>query len=78
MALHVLVHLPGLGNSLRAVQLGGESSGACASRAGTGSAGRWIALSAALVGGLVLAIALTADFAVWTAPAAFAHHHHGQ
>jgi hypothetical protein len=39
-----------------------------------GAAGRWIVLA----GGLVIAIALIADFASWTASAAFHHHHsHG-
>jgi hypothetical protein len=40
-----------------------------------GVAGRWIALSSALVGGIVLAILLTAQFAPWTAHGALAHHH---
>jgi hypothetical protein len=41
-----------------------------------GSAGRWIALAGALLGGLVLAFALIPDFAAWTAHAAFVHHGH--
>jgi len=77
MALHVLAHLPALGSSLRAVRIGAERYGATITGAGSGAAGRWIALSGALVGGLVLAIVLTAHFGLWTAPGAFPHHHHG-
>jgi len=40
-----------------------------------GTAGRWLALAGALVGGLVLAIALIPQFAPWTANAEFLHHH---
>lgn len=88
MALHVLVHLPTLGHALRAVPIGAErgeqaeraisTEGAASSlsTAGSGSAGRWIALAGALVGGLVLALVLLPDFGVWTAAGAFAHHHH--
>ena len=77
MALHVLAHLPGLGESLQAVRIGGKRSGADVSGARGGSAGRWIALSGAIVGGAVLAIVLIPQFGVWTAPGAFPHHHHG-
>ncbi len=42
-----------------------------------GGAGRWIALTGALVGGLVLAIVLIPDFAAWTAHGALHHHHDG-
>lgn len=77
MGLHVLAHLPALGRSLRAVRIGAtERAGASLSAAGSGSAGRWIALSGAIVGGAVLAIVLIPHFGVWTAPGAFAHHHH--
>ncbi len=71
--LHVLGHLPGLGRSLRAVSL--APTGA-PSASGTGTAGRWIVLSGALIGGAVLAIALVPHFSLWTAPGAFPHHHH--
>jgi hypothetical protein len=67
-ALHVLGHLPGLGTSVRV----GMRLGA----GGTGATGRWIALTSALVAGLVLAIVLIPDFHTWTARGAFPHHHH--
>ena len=68
-ALHVLGHLPGVGRSLRA--------GATAKRASSisGHAGRAIAMSGALVGGLVLAIVLIPDFGLWTSHAAGLHRH---
>jgi hypothetical protein len=72
-ALHVLGHLPGLGRSLRAVALAPPGA---ASRSGAGTAGRWIVLSGAIVGGAVLAIALIPHFSLWTAPGAFPRHHH--
>lgn len=75
MALHVLAHLPGLGESLRPVRIGADGS-ATASRGGSGAAGRWIALTGALVGGAVIAIVLIPQFAAWTAPGALPHHHH--
>ena len=63
-ALHVVGHLPGLSGSLRAARprpdLGGGSLGA---------AGRWIAITGALVGGAVLAIVLISYFAPWTTTA---------
>jgi hypothetical protein len=71
-SLHVLGHLPAMPASLRAVRrvnpdLPGMQPGA---------AGRWIAISSALVAGLVLAIVLIPDFAAWTAHgAAFGHRH---
>lgn len=74
-ALHVLGHLPGLGGALR----GGRQrpAGGRIGSATPGSAGRWIALAGALVGGLVLALVLVPDFHVWTAHGAFPHHHDG-
>jgi hypothetical protein len=72
--LHLLAHVPGLPRSLRAVQLGDE--GRTLESGGGGSAGRWIALTGALVGGAVLAIVLIPHFGVWTAPGALRHHHH--
>ena len=36
----------------------------------------WIALTGAMVGGLVLAVVLIPDFAAWTSHGAFLHHHH--
>jgi hypothetical protein len=71
--LHVLGHLSATASSLRAVRRGrGEQRGL-----DPGRAGRWIALSGALVGGLILALVLIPDFAVWTAHGALRHHHGG-
>jgi hypothetical protein len=72
-ALHVLGHLPGLGRSLRAVSLAPDGE---PSASGPGTAGRWIALTGAIVGGVVLAVALIPHFSLWTGPGAFPHHHH--
>lgn len=66
--LHVLGHLPSLGRSLRSVPVAGAAAGA-------GTAGRWIVLAGALVGGVVLAVALIPHFSLWTAPGAFPHEH---
>jgi hypothetical protein len=72
MSLHVLGHLPAVA---RALGLGGRD--ATQRLGGTpGSAGRWIALASAMVGGLVLAVVLIPDFASWTAHSVFLHHHH--
>jgi hypothetical protein len=72
MALHILGHLPAVGRALgigreRHEQLGGTTYG---------TAGRWIAISGALVAGLVLALVLIPDYSAWTAHGAFVHHHH--
>lgn len=70
-ALHVLGHLPHIPSSLRAVQranLPGVQPGA---------AGRWISVAGALVGGVVLAVALVPDYSIWTAHLGLLHHHHG-
>jgi len=75
MAIHVLAHLPGLGESLQAVTLGAQRSGASVSGAQAGAVGRWITVAGAIVGGVVLAIVLVPHFGVWTAPGAFPHHH---
>lgn len=62
-ALHVLGHLLEMPAALRASSLDGTSP-----RGGqAGGAGRAIALIGAIVGGLVLAIALIPDFSIWTA-----------
>ena len=71
--LHVLGHLPGLGRSLTAVSLVRSDT---PSASGTGTAGRWIALTGAIVGGVVLAMALLPHFSLWTARGAFPHHGH--
>jgi hypothetical protein len=75
MAIHVLGHLPALGRSLRAVQIGAADMGLPAVGARAGAVGRWIALSGAIVAGLVLALVLMPHFGVWTAPGALPHHH---
>jgi hypothetical protein len=72
MALHVLGHLPAVA---RALGIGGRGQEQRANAA-SGAAGRWIALSGALVAGLVLAIVLIPDFSAWTAHGVFLHHHH--
>ena len=41
-----------------------------------GALGRWVAVSGAIVAGVVLAIVLIGDFGTWTAPGAL-HHHRG-
>lgn len=69
--LHVLGHLPGLPSQLRLVRTKNPNADLS-----PGGAGRWIALTGAIVGGLVLAIVLIPDFASWTAAGAL-HHHHG-
>ena len=72
MSLHVLGHLPGVARSLG---IGGRNE--TQPLAGTpGTAGPWIALTGAMVGGLVLALVLIPDFAAWTANGVFHHHHH--
>jgi hypothetical protein len=69
-AVHVLGHIPGMPEHLRAVPRDPETPGFS-----PGGAGRWIALVGPLVGGLVLALVLIPDFASWTAAGVF--HHHG-
>jgi len=69
--LHVLGHLPGLPASLTATRRTRAELDGIA----PGRAGRWIALVGMCVGGLVLAVLLIPQFAAWTAPGAFAHHH---
>jgi hypothetical protein len=70
--LHVLGHLPRMPESLRAAR--GSVPGMPDDD--SGSAGRTIALTGALVCGVVLAIVLIPEFASWTAADAFVHHHH--
>jgi hypothetical protein len=72
-ALHVLGHLPRVGGLLG---LWRPDSRDHALTGGEGSAGRWIALTGAIVAGAVLAIVLIPQFGLWTAPGAL-HHHHG-
>ena len=72
--LHLLAHVPGLPQSLRAVRLGDESR---TLGGGGGAAGRWIVLAGALVAGAVLAIVLIPHYGAWTASGALHHHHEG-
>jgi hypothetical protein len=73
MSLHVLAHLPAGGRALGIGRRGQEQL----AHAAPGAAGRWIALTGALVAGLVLAIVLIPEFSAWTAHGVFGHHHHG-
>ncbi len=70
-AAHVLGRLPTMARALAGARSDGELSGSA-----PGAAGRWIALVGALVGGLVLAVALVPHFALWTARGMLAHHVH--
>jgi hypothetical protein len=72
-AIHVLGHLPGMPATLRTVLVRPRPGAAGAT---SGAAGRWIAIAGAIVGGLVLAVALLPHFGAWTS-GMFAHHHHG-
>ena len=72
--LHLLAHTPGLPVSLRAARHGNH--GRDLDRVSGGAAGRWIAVSGALVGGAVLAVVLIPHFWRWTGPGAVPHHHH--
>jgi hypothetical protein len=69
-AVHVLGHLPGLGTTLRAAAAVREEVGV------PGQTSRWLALTGALLAGLVLAIVLIPDFHIWTAHGALPHHGH--
>ncbi len=72
MSLHVVGHLPAVGTAL------GVSGGRDTEWVGgtPGTAGRWIALTGAMVGGLVLAVMLIPEFTAWTAHSVVLHHHH--
>jgi hypothetical protein len=72
MSLHVLGHLPAVARALGI----GPSGRQQRAKAAPGAAGRWIALTGALVGGLVLALVLIPDFSAWTSHGVFLHHHH--
>jgi hypothetical protein len=71
-SLHILGHLPAVGRVLGV----GARERAPLTGATPGGAGRWLALTGALVGGAVLAIALIPQFGIWTAHGIFMHHHH--
>lgn len=66
-AVHVLGHLPGLGTLFA-----GRKPTVPDQRL-PGNGARWIALSGAIVGGLVLAIVLIPHFSAWTSSGAFNH-----
>jgi hypothetical protein len=71
MTLHVVGHLSGVA---RAVGVGRETA---EPRAGAGGTmGRWIALSSAVVGGVILALVLIPTFSAWTAAGVVHHHFH--
>ena len=72
MSLHILGHLPAVG---RALGIGGHRREELAGLSG-GGAGRWIAITGALVAGLVLALVLIPDYSAWTSHGVFGHHHH--
>lgn len=74
MSIHVLAHLPALGRSLRAVPIVAAEPQELLSDARAGTVGRWLALTGALVAGVVLALVLDAHFGAWTTAGAFAHH----
>ena len=67
-SLHILGHLPAVGRTL--------GVGRDRVEVGAGAAGRWIALTGAIVAGLVLAVVLIPEFAAWTGHGVFVHHHH--
>jgi hypothetical protein len=70
-ALHLLGHLPGMPEHLRAARrTRAELTGA-----DPGSGGRTIALTGALVAGLLLALVLLPEYGAWSAAHAFLHHH---
>ncbi len=70
-ALHVLGHLPGLPEHLRAAR----ATRATVTGTDPGGGGRAIVLAGALVGGLLLALVLLPEYGAWTAANAFLHHH---
>jgi hypothetical protein len=83
-AIHVVGHLPEIARSLRlgrawradVLALRSEAtSGPLPERDLPGAAGRWLSLAAALVCGLVLAVALIPQFSGWSGAHAFVHHH---
>ena len=72
MTLHVLGHLPAVARHLGVVRDPEDEPRVAA----PGTAGRWIAITCAVVGGLILALALVPDFSAWTATGVVHHLHH--
>lgn len=72
MGLHVLGHLPAIGRALGIGRKGDEQLAGAA----PGTVGRWIAITSAVVAGVILALVLIPDFSAWTAQGVFHHHHH--
>jgi hypothetical protein len=70
-AVHVLGHLPGMPEHLRAAR----RTRAAVTGADPGSGGRTIAVVGAFAGGLLLALVLLPQYGAWTAATAFLHHH---
>jgi hypothetical protein len=72
MSLHVLGHLPAVARALGVRREGDEQRAGAA----PGTTGRWIAITSAVVGGLILAMVLIPDFSAWTATGVVHHHFH--
>ncbi|HUA47053.1 MAG TPA: hypothetical protein VMA77_17600 [Solirubrobacteraceae bacterium] len=72
VSLHVLGHLPVVARALGGRGLGDEQRGGAV----PGTLGRWVAITSAVVGGLILALVLIPDFSAWTATAVVHHHFH--
>ncbi|MGP0038697.1 MAG: hypothetical protein ACLP4R_29665 [Solirubrobacteraceae bacterium] len=72
MSLHVLGHLPGVAKAVGITREADEPRPGAA----RGTIGRWIAITSAVAGGLILALVLIPDFSAWTATAALHHHVH--
>ncbi len=69
--VHILAHLPGLPEHLRAAR----RTRAAIAGGDPGGGGRTIALTGALAAGLILALILIPDYGAWTSATAFLHHH---
>jgi hypothetical protein len=71
MAVHVLGHLPGMSEPLRADFMGSHSPQLSSDI--TGRSGRVLALAGALVGGVVLAVLVIPEFGPWIHSASIFH-----